>query len=127
MITRVPGSSTYYCGGIIAYQDDAKVHLLGVQEGTLAQHTAVSKEVAIAMAQQVRAKFQSDIGLATTGIAGPGGGSQAAPVGTVWIALADTHTAQARQLQLGTDRLQNIQLASVALLDWVRKALLYTD
>ena len=127
MLTRVPGSAAYYCGGVTAYQNKVKINVLGVQATTIAQHTAVSKETAVAMAQQVRKKLQSDIGLATTGLAGPGGGNAQKPVGTVWIAQADAHTTQAQKLQLGTDRWQNIQLAAVALLDLARKALLQAD
>lgn len=123
LITRVPGSSVYYQGGIVPYQNTAKRELLGIQEATLVQDGAVSKATVIAMAQQVRAKFQAAIGLASTGIAGPGGGSSAKPVGTVWIALADGHTTYTEQLQLGNDRFHNMQLTALSLLNLLRKVL----
>lgn len=123
MITRVPGSSAYYQGGLIPYQNEAKINVLGVQEATLAAHTAVSEETAIEMAQQVQKKFRSDIGLASTGIAGPSGGSREKPVGTVWIAVANGTTTHTQKLQLGSDRLMHIQLTAIALLDLLRKIL----
>jgi nicotinamide-nucleotide amidase len=123
LITRVAGSSAYYKGGMIPYHTEAKIALLGVQATTVSQYSAVSKETAIEMAQQVRTKFSTDIGLATTGIAGPTGGSKEKPVGTIWIALADEHTTYTEQLQLGNDRLENIHLTAIYLLNLLRKVL----
>lgn len=123
MITRTPGSSAYYQGGIIPYHNAAKMELLGVQATTLEHHGAVSKATAMEMAQYVRTKFKASIGLASTGIAGPGGGSDEKPVGTVWIALADGHTTHTEKLQLGSDRLYNIQLTAIYLLNLLRKVL----
>jgi nicotinamide-nucleotide amidase len=119
----VAGSSAYYKGGMIPYHTEAKIALLGVQATTVSQYSAVSKETAIEMAQQVRTKFSTDIGLATTGIAGPTGGSKEKPVGTIWIALADEHTTYTEQLQLGNDRLENIHLTAIYLLNLLRKVL----
>lgn len=124
LVTRIPGSSAYYKGGIVPYQNTAKQKLLDIPAATLEQHGAVSNATAIAMAQQVRAKFQATIGLASTGIAGPGGGSEATPVGKIWIALADEHTTYAEQLQLGTHRLHNMQLTALYLLNLLRKLLI---
>lgn len=124
LITRVPGSSAYYKGGIIPYQGTAKQELLGIPAAMLAQHGTVSSTTAIAMAQRVRAKFQAAIGLASTGVAGPGGGSTTTPVGTVWIALADAQGSCAEQLQLGSHRGHNIQLTALYLLNLLRKSLI---
>ena len=119
-----PGSSAYYKGSIVSYQNTAKQELLGIPAATLEQHGPVSSTTAIAMAKQVKAKFQATIGLASTGIAGPSGGSATQPVGTVWIALADEQTSYAEQLQLGSHRCHNIQLTALYLLNLLRKSLL---
>ncbi|MDD5556740.1 MAG: nicotinamide-nucleotide amidohydrolase family protein [bacterium] len=88
MITQAPGSSGYFLGGIVAYANDAKVSLLGVRASTLERRGAVSGETAAEMAAGARRAFGADIGLAATGIAGPGGGSEEKPVGLVYIAVA---------------------------------------
>ena len=89
LITDVPGSSDYFLGGIIAYDNRVKISLLGVKKESLARHGAVSQEIASAMAKNIRKKLSSDFGIAITGIAGPDGGSKTKPVGLVYIALAD--------------------------------------
>lgn len=88
MITSVPGSSDYFLGGVISYSNDAKVKLLGVDPGVLRKSGAVSEMVAIQMAEGARTAFGADIGLSTTGVAGPGGGSDEKPVGLVYIAVS---------------------------------------
>ena len=88
-LTDVPGSSEYFVGGVVAYADTAKQSLLGVPDALIAQHGAVSEPVARAMAEGARARFGADLAIATTGISGPGGGSEAKPVGLVHLALAD--------------------------------------
>ena len=88
MITSVPGSSDYFLGGIISYSNDAKVRLLGVDSETISAEGAVSEEVALQMALGARWAFGADIGVSTTGIAGPGGGSAAKPVGLVYVAVS---------------------------------------
>ena len=87
-ITNVPGSSDYFVGGVIAYSNELKQRLLGVQERTLTTHGAVSEETAREMALGARWATGADLGIATTGIAGPDGGTAEKPVGTVAIALA---------------------------------------
>lgn len=87
-ITDVPGSSAYFLLGVVTYANSAKERVLGVPGELIEQHGAVSAEVAIAMAEGVKALSGSDIALATTGIAGPDGGSQEKPVGTVFVAIA---------------------------------------
>lgn len=88
VLTALPGSSEYMRGGVIAYADDLKVDLLGVSPHTLAEHGAVSEPVARAMAEGVRDRCRSSIGLAITGVAGPGGGSAGKPVGLIFIGVA---------------------------------------
>jgi len=89
LITSVPGSSDYFREGVVAYANDAKIRLLGVPPDTLERHGAVSRETAAAMAEGLLYRSGADIALATTGIAGPGGGTPSKPVGTVYISLAD--------------------------------------
>ena len=86
-ITSIPGSSLYFSGGVVAYGNPAKVSLLGVAPGLIAACGAVSREVAVAMAEGVLPLFRADLAIAVTGVAGPGGGSRGKPVGTVWVAI----------------------------------------
>ncbi len=88
LITDVPGSSRYFKGGIISYSDESKVNILNVSSGTITEHGAVSNRTAREMAEGVKHLFNSHIGLAVTGIAGPEGGSKEKPVGTIFIGLA---------------------------------------
>ncbi len=88
VLTDVAGSSAYMLGGVVSYSNHAKKRLLGVQDATLQTHGAVSAEAAAEMAQGVRRLLNSDISLATTGIAGPGGGTPDKPVGTVYLHLS---------------------------------------
>ena len=88
-ITDVPGSSRYFLGGTVAYHNDVKACALGVPPSLFAAHGAVSSEVALAMAEGVLARIGADVAIATTGVAGPGGGTKGKPVGTVWVAVAD--------------------------------------
>ena len=87
-LTRTPGSSAYFLGGILAYHNDVKIRLLGVPEAVLAAHGAVSAPVARAMARGALDALGADLALATTGILGPDGGTEEKPVGLVYIALA---------------------------------------
>ncbi|MEW5747299.1 MAG: nicotinamide-nucleotide amidohydrolase family protein [Candidatus Thermoplasmatota archaeon] len=88
MITSVPGSSDYFLGGVISYSDEAKVGLLGVSPESLEAEGAVSEAVARQMAEGARRAFGADVGVSTTGIAGPDGGSPSKPVGLVFIAAS---------------------------------------
>lgn len=117
MITSVSGSSTYFLGGVISYSNAVKVNLLGVSPTDLEHYGAVSEQVAIQMAQGVKASLQSDWGISITGIAGPAGGSEAKPVGLVFIGIADpTGTVQAIRHQFSTSRDR----------DWVRRLSVYS-
>ncbi len=120
MITSVPGSSEYFQGSIVPYSYDIKMSQLGVKEETLQQYGAVSEQTIIEMATLVREKFKTSIGVATSGIAGPGGATPEKPVGTVWIALADGKRVITKKLQLAKERHLNIQLSSMAVLNLIR-------
>lgn len=87
-ITNFPGSSAYFDRGFICYSNEAKIELLGVAPGTIADHGAVSAQTAVAMAQGALSRSRADAAVAVTGIAGPGGGTPAKPVGLVYIAVA---------------------------------------
>ncbi len=121
LITKVPGSSAYFEGGVVAYSYEAKTMELGVKSETLLSHGAVSEETIIEMAEGVRNKFKTTFGIATSGIAGPGGGTTDKPVGTVWIACAGPNGTKARKLQLTNFRELNIQLTATYLLELLRK------
>jgi len=123
-LTDVPGSSAYFLGGVVAYADDAKRALLGVPEALLALHGAVSEPVARAMAEGVRQRFAADLGIATTGISGPDGGSDAKPVGLVHLALADEQGTHSDHFVFPLDRARHRQLTAQVALDWIRRRML---
>ncbi|MFT4855131.1 MAG: nicotinamide-nucleotide amidase [Algoriphagus sp.] len=120
LITSVPGSSTYYQGGIIPYHNQFKNKILGVRNETLIRFGAVSEETVREMATGVLKLFNSDFGLASSGIAGPNGGTDEKPVGTIWIACAMSGRVETKKLQLTQDRILNIQLTGVAVLNMLR-------
>jgi PncC family amidohydrolase len=105
-ITNVPGSSTYFIGGVASYAYEAKVRLLGVRWETLEAHGAVSRETVLEMARGVRAAFATDIGLSVSGIAGPGGGTPEKPVGFTWIGLSAPDYEDAWSFRFNGERLQ---------------------
>jgi nicotinamide-nucleotide amidase len=121
-LTAVPGSSDVFLGGVIAYDNSVKRELLGVTDADLEQHGAVSEEVASAMAGAVRRMLKADIGIGITGVAGPGGGTAAKPVGMVWVAISGLGD-EARCLRLFGTREEVRQRASQAALDMVRHLL----
>jgi len=123
LITSVPGSSEYFLGSMIPYAYEIKMRQLGVKPETLEKYGAVSEPTIIEMANIVRAKFNTDIGVATSGIAGPGGATPDKPVGTVWIAYSDRHHTVTKKLQLSKDRMINIRMASMAVLNLIRQSL----
>lgn len=123
LVTSVPGSSQYFLGSMVPYDYQIKMRQLGVRPEVLEQYGAVSEPTIIEMANIVRAKFNTDIGVATSGIAGPGGATAEKPVGLVWIAYSDKNHTVTKKLQLTTDRLLNIKAASIAVLNLIRLSL----
>jgi nicotinamide-nucleotide amidase len=123
MITANSGSSEYYRGSIVPYHNELKINILGVKEETIAQHGAVSEACVIEMAERVRELFGADIGVATSGIAGPTGATPEKPVGTIWIALADGKETQTKLYNFHFDRESNIDLTANSVLNLVRQTL----
>jgi PncC family amidohydrolase len=105
-ITNIAGSSTYFIGGVTSYAYEAKVRLLGVRWETLEKYGAVSRETVLEMARGVRNVLAADVGIAVSGIAGPGGGTAEKPVGTTWIGLSTPDHEHAWLYQFEGDRLQ---------------------
>lgn len=123
LITANAGSSTYYRGGINPYHNDLKINVLGIKTETIEKHGAVSEQTVKEMAERVREIFGADIGISTSGVAGPGGGSEEKPVGTVWVALADGQNTQTKLYHFQFDRAGNIEMTSNSLLNLVRQTL----
>ena len=115
-LTNISGSSKYFECGVISYSDNAKKQLLGVPERLLKQYGAVSKEVAAAMAKGIRQHAQVTYGLATTGIAGPTGGTKEKPIGLVYTALSSMKTIIVKQFIFSGDRLANKESTCTAAL-----------
>ena len=124
MITSVSGSSNYFEGSVICYSNICKINQLHVQENALQNHGAVSQEVVEQMAIGVKRKLNTDYGLATSGIAGPTGGTPEKPVGTIWIALATKTGVISKKLNLGYSRDRNIHVTSLSALNLLRLELL---
>ncbi len=121
--TAMPGASAYFRCGVVSYSNEAKIGLLGVDPAALERFGAVSEQVARQMAEGVRRAAGSDYAVATTGIAGPAGGSAGKPVGTVWIAVAGPRGTVAVLKQCGTDRGQIIDRASSQAIALLREQL----
>lgn len=123
LVTSIPGSSDYFLGSMIPYAYEIKMRQLGVKPEVLEKNGAVSEPTIVEMANIVRAKFNTDIGVATSGIAGPGGATPDKPVGLIWIAYSDKHQTVTKKLLLSKDRMINIRMASVAVLNLIRLSL----
>jgi nicotinamide-nucleotide amidase len=124
MLTDISGSSNYFERGIVSYSNASKVEILKVNEDTIAEHGAVSREVAMQMADGVKSTSGADIGLATTGIMGPTGATTEKPVGLVYIGYCDEKVCTARKFTFGNDRILNKERTAQAALDFVRRQLL---
>ena len=120
MITREPGSSGHFQGSVVAYDNRLKTAQLGVSEATLEQHGAVSEATVRAMAEGARERLGTDWAVATSGIAGPGGGTEEKPVGTIWIAVAGPSGTEAKLLRAGKDRVRNITYTCLQALNFLR-------
>jgi nicotinamide-nucleotide amidase len=119
----VPGSSASFVGGVVAYADEVKRSELDVPEGVLAEHGAVSEEVAAAMAEGARRRLGADVAVAVTGVAGPDGGTAEKPVGRVYIHAAGPDGSLARMLDLPGERRQIRVRATVTALHLLRALL----
>jgi len=124
LYTEVPGSSAYFKGGVVAYSNEVKMALLGVKAETLESHGAVSKETALEMVHGVKNALQTDYGIATTGIAGPDGGSEEKPVGTVWIAVSGRKQTIVERFQFHHNRERNIERSAQTALNMLRQLLI---
>lgn len=109
LITSVPGSSEYFLGSVTSYANGVKENVLGVPAEIIAEHGAVSSECVAAMAEGVRRITSSDYSVATSGIAGPGGGSEEKPVGTVWVGVSSDNGTETFRLKFNSDRKRNIE------------------
>jgi PncC family amidohydrolase len=122
-LTDVPGSSDYVDRGVVCYSNRSKIETLGIPEGLIAEHGAVSEPVARAMAESIQRQAQSEVGIGITGIAGPGGGTPQKPVGTVAIAVLTDLDACVRAFQFIGDREQVKYQATQAALNLLRLTL----
>ena len=124
MITSVSGCSDYFKGSVIAYSNEIKQRMLLVENEKIEFYGAVSREVVEQMALGLTKKFNTDYGLATSGIAGPTGGTKEKPVGTVWIAVANAEKVISKKFNFGNSRERNITISSLAALNMLRLELL---
>jgi nicotinamide-nucleotide amidase len=124
MLTSIPGSSSYYQGTIVAYSNSIKMQLLGIKEDTLKEVGAVSEEVVSEMAKSAKRLFGTDYCVATSGIAGPDGGTETKPVGTLWFAVASEKGIVTEKKVFGNDRITNINRFSLAALNLLRKQII---
>ncbi|MCX6325919.1 MAG: competence/damage-inducible protein A [Bacteroidia bacterium] len=124
MLTSIPGSSSYYKGSVVAYANTAKTQLLGVQEEIIEKNGAVSEKVVQEMAIGARNLFKTEYAVATSGIAGPDGGTEEKPVGTIWLAVASEKGIVSEKRVFGNDRITNIKRFSLAALNLLRKQII---
>jgi nicotinamide-nucleotide amidase len=124
LITSIPGSSAYYKGTVVAYANSVKTQLLGVREDMLLNYGAVSEEVVRQMAIESRKLLNTDYSIATSGIAGPDGGTGTKPAGTIWMAVATENGVVAEKRVFGNDRISNIRRFSLAALNLLRKQII---
>jgi len=123
-LTNIPGSSEYFIDGVVSYSYSSKEKLLGVKHKDLLKNGAVSEQTAIEMAKGIRKISKTDIGISTTGIAGPAGATKTKPVGLVWIGYADSRKSYAKCFIFTKDRLRNKEIMSKMALEIIRRELL---
>lgn len=121
LLTLHPGSSQFFKGGVVAYSNEIKHHILGVKQEDLERYGAVSRPVVEQMARGARETFNTDIAIATSGIAGPDGGSPEKPVGTVWIAACNKEKTISQEFYFGNFRERNIEKASYAAIFFIKE------
>lgn len=124
LMTSVSGSSQYFLGGIVSYDNNVKINILGVDKEIIEKYGAVSEECAKAMAESCRKKFDTSYALSVTGVAGPDGGSDDKPVGTTYLGLSSIHNTYARKFIFGKDRSINRTRASYSALELLRREIL---
>lgn len=127
MLTSIDGSSNYFIGSIISYNDKIKTEELSIPTNILNKKGAVSEEVVKIMAQNIRIKYKASIGIASSGIAGPTGGTKEKPVGTIWIAYSDSKKTMTKKLKLTKKRSLNVQLTAINLLNMIRLNIIETQ
>ncbi len=123
-LTSIPGASRYFTGSVVAYDNDVKMNSLGVPMADLLEYGAVSEQTVTVMAEGIRKLMHTTYGIATSGVAGPDGGSPEKPVGTIWIACASPKKTTTRLLTLTKHRAVNIELTATYVLDLLRKSIL---
>jgi nicotinamide-nucleotide amidase len=124
LITSVSGSSSYFNGCVVPYHNEFKHGLLNVDQSIFETSGAVSKDCVIAMVKQTLIKFNADVAIAVSGIAGPNGGTSEKPVGTTWIAVAFNERIITKQFVFGDDRMRNIETAAITAMNMLRKLIL---
>ena len=127
MITSIPGSSGYFKGSLVAYSNEIKINILGVNSSQIVKYGAVSKEVVEEMAEGSLRLFKTDYAIATSGISGPEGGTPEKPVGTTWIAVASSKKTISSMFLFGDHRGRNIERASLAAINMLRKMILQIE
>ena len=125
IITSKNGSSKYFSGSIVAYSNNVKENILGVNKNDIIKYGAVSKQVVEQMASGVRQKLNSDFSIATSGIAGPDGGSKEKPVGTIWIAVSSKNGTISKMFSLNGTRQENIKQSSYEALELLKESLFF--
>jgi nicotinamide-nucleotide amidase len=124
MITSIPGSSDYFLGSLIAYSNSVKTGILAIPDEMIRTHGAVSREVAESMAKGARQLFKADFAVSTSGIAGPEGGTDVKPVGTIWIAISSGNETISEKFTFGNDRNINIRRFSLTALNLLRNQII---
>ncbi len=123
MITAIPGSSEVFKGTVVSYATEVKENVLGVSHDDVVKYTVVSQQVAEQMAMGVKALLKTDYAVATTGVAGPGGGTEENPVGTVWIAVAGPAGLVSKRYNFGNSRENNIERAAITAFEMLRRTI----